>query len=136
MKKHPGPLSKMDIITLGWMYKAHPTFTSHGNLRKELHSAICQKLGNITAAEKESIKDHITDNIPDLFFSPGRANGKYKGSTIDSNVLFLQAERSKAKFLRTLLELTFFDSTVMECIPSFIKRDDPDLFGKYLCLQN
>lgn len=141
MKKHPGPLSKMDIITLGWMHKAHPTFTSHDNLRTELQSAIAHKLYNLSDTEKESLQVTAPGEtadivVPDIFFSPGRAHGKYEGSDIDSNVLFLQSERSQAKLLRTLLELTFSETTLMEYIPSFFKRDTPELFGKYLCLQN
>jgi hypothetical protein len=51
-------------------------------------------------------------------------------------VLFIQVEQSKAKLLRVLLEITFVETDHMNYIPISLKRDDPVLFGKYLCLQN
>jgi hypothetical protein len=136
LKKHPGPLSIMDVITLGWVHKAHPTYCSLDVLRRDIMDAIQTKIRDLSDEEKES---HVIDNdtvIPDMYFSPGRANGTYDGGAIDSNVLFLLAERNQAKLMRILLEITFVDTETMSYIPSSLKRDEAELFGQYLSLQN
>jgi hypothetical protein len=135
IKKHPGPLQKMDLISVGWLHKAHPSYTSHLNVRSEINSAIIKKLSTLTAEERSTIPN-ASDVVPDMFFSPGRLKGVYDSAEIDSNVLFIQAERPKANLLRSLLELAFVETEHMSYIPSALKRDDPTLFGHYLCLQN
>jgi hypothetical protein len=136
LKKHPGPLSKMDIVTLGWIHKAHPTFISQSILHTELLQRIQHKLSRLSDDEKENLALQADSKIPDIFFTPGRLSGTYAGGKIDSNVLFLQAERSDAKLVSILIELTFTDSTNMAFIPLALKHSDPTLLGKYLCLQN
>jgi hypothetical protein len=136
VKKHPGPLKIMDLVSLGWIYQAHPSYTSHTNVRSEILTAIGNKLSAPSAEEKSILSDHGDAPVPDMFFSAGRVNGTYEAAAIDSNVLFIQVERSKAKLLRVLLEITFVETDHMNYIPISLKRDDPVLFGKYLCLQN
>jgi hypothetical protein len=136
VKKHPGPLKIMDLVSLGWIHKAHPSYTSHTNVRSEILTAIGNKLLSPSADEKSILSDHLDTPVPDMFFSAGRVNGIYEAATINSNVLFIQVERSYAKHLRLLLELTFVETDHMNYIPISLKRDEPALFGKYLCLQN
>jgi hypothetical protein len=136
LKKHPGPLTKMDIITLGWIHRAHPTYTSTCVLHSELLDTIRDKLYNLDESEQEDLVLHADTPIPELFFSPGRMVGTYGGGRIESNVLFLQVERADAKLARVLIELTFSETEKMTFIPSALKHSDPILFGKYLGLQN
>jgi hypothetical protein len=136
MKKHPGPLTKMDIVTLGWVHKAHPTYTSHSTLHHELSDTLRDKLYNLDASEQENFALNADSSVPEFFFSPGRVVGTYAGSRIESNVLFLQTQRSDAKLVRVLIELTFSETEQMAFIPSALKHSDPILFGKYLGLQN
>jgi hypothetical protein len=137
MKKHNGPINSMDVVTVGWAHKLHPTFTSHDNIRTEIFGAFHSKMSDMTASEHEQLVDFKKDDIPDFFLSSGRLNGTYDNASISSNVLLIQAERSKAKLLRIILEMTFNDhSTVIEYIPISLKYDNPDLFGKILSYQN
>jgi hypothetical protein len=136
VKKHPGPLKIMDLVSLGWIHKAHPSYTSHTNVRSEILTAIGNKLLSPSADETSILSDHLDTPVPDMFFSAGRVNGTYEAAAINSNVLFIQVERSYAKHLRLLLEITFVETDHMNYIPISLKRDEPALFGKYLCLQN
>jgi hypothetical protein len=131
MKKHNGPLSKMDIVTVGWAHKIHPTFTSHDNLRQQVVHACHPNLGSLPEYDDKQ----PDKGMPDIFLSSGRLNGNCNGSTIHSNALLIQAERSQ-KTVRLLLETTFCESDLFEYIPVSLKYDNPELFGKMLSLQN
>jgi hypothetical protein len=103
MKKHNGPLSKMDIVTVAWAHKIHPTFTSHDNLRQQVFHACHPNLGSLP-----KYNDKQPDKgMPDIFLSSGRLNRNCNDSTIHSNVLLIQAERSQVKTVRLLLKVLF-----------------------------
>jgi hypothetical protein len=137
LKKHNGPLTSMDIVTVGWAHKLHPTFTSHENIRTQIFGAFHSKMSDMTSSEQAQLADFQKEDVPDFFLSSGRLNGTYENDSISSNVLLIQAERSTAKLLRTLLEMTFKDtSTILEYIPISLKYDNPSLFGKILSYQN
>jgi hypothetical protein len=133
MKKHNGPLSKMDIVTVGWAHKLHPTFTSHDNLRQQIFHACHPNLDSLPEYDDKHPDDK---GMPDIFLSSGRLNGNCNGGTIHSNVLLIQAECSQVKTVRLLLETTFCESDLFEYIPVSLKYDNPELFGKMLSLQN
>jgi hypothetical protein len=136
LKKHPGPLNKMDIISLGWIHKVHPTYTSQSILQHELSDTLSEKLYNLDASDQENFALNADSAVPDIFFSPGRVVGTYAGGRIESNVMFLQTQRSDAKLVRVLIELAFSETDEMTFIPIALKHSDPILFGKYLGLQN
>jgi hypothetical protein len=99
MKKHNGPLSKMDIVTAGWAHKIHLTFTSHDNLSQQVFQE-CHP--NLASPEHDDKLD--ANSMPDIFLSSGRLNGSCNGRTIHSNVLLIQAERSQDKTVCLLLK--------------------------------
>ncbi len=45
----------MDIITLGWIHKAHPTYTNHSTLHHELSDTLRAKFYNLDASEQENV---------------------------------------------------------------------------------
>jgi hypothetical protein len=133
MKKHNGPLSKMDIVTAGWAHMLHPTFRSHDNLRQQIFHS-CHP--NLDSLPEYDDKHYDNKGMPDIFLSSGRLNGNCNGSTIRSNVLLIQVERSQVKTVCLLLETTFCESDLFEYIPVSLKYDNPELFAKMLSLQN
>lgn len=135
LKKHSGSLAKMDIVSIGYIHRAHPTFTSHDNLREEIFAAIHAKIQDMPPAELEQLRIAPDTPIPDLFLSTGRINGTFANGKIQSNVLYVQAERIHADLLRPIIEKCFSDK-IMTFIPNSLRREDPELFGKFLCHQN
>jgi hypothetical protein len=136
MKKHSGKLSTMDIVTIGYIHRAHPTFTSHDNLRAEILASVTDKLSTMTQSEQEDeLHLDTSTSLPDIFITTGRINGNFANGKIQSNVLYIQAERSQAHNLRPIMEKCFVDK-VMTYIPNSLRREDPELFGKFLCHQN
>jgi hypothetical protein len=58
-----------------------------------------------------------------------------KMTKISSNVIYLQAERSEVNLLRTCIEQCFTDD-LLTFVPTSLKRENPDLYGTFLCHQN
>ena len=135
LKKHSGSLAQMDIVTLGYIHRAHPTFTSHDNLCEEILSAIAEKISTMPPPELAKLQIGPDTDLPDVFLSTGRINGTFANGKIQSNVIYLQAERTQASLLRPIIEKCFSDA-IMTFIPNSLRRDDPELFGKFLCHQN
>jgi hypothetical protein len=135
MKKHTGPLKKMDLITLGHLHLAHPTFVSPTCLREELMTAIYDEVSKLTPEKLTALQIPNDGAFPDLFVSPGKINGNYQSEAITSNVIYLQAERSDASLLRTLLENCYVNQLLV-FVPISLKRENPELFGTFLCHQN
>ena len=135
MKKHPGPLLVMDLVTLGFLHKAHPTFASPTCLREEIMTNLQENLAKRTTDELTAFNIPDDGKIADIFVTPGQANGTYQNAPIHSNVVYLQAERTNVDLLRTCLEQCFHtDSFVF--IPNYLKRENSELYGNFLCRQN
>ena len=135
MKKHTGTLQKMDLVTLGHLHKAHPTFSSPTCLREEIMTGIYGKLGALKSEDLTALNIPNDGRHPDVFVSPGKIKGNYQNEAISSNVVYLQAERCDVELLRTCVE-NFFEDHHMVFVPSTLKHENPDLFGAYLCHQN
>jgi hypothetical protein len=135
LKKHSAKLTTMDIVTIGYIHRAHPTFTSQDNLREEILSTITDKISESTPAEIEELGIQPNAILPDIFLTTGRINGTFANGKIQSNVLYIQAERQQANVLRPMMENLFTDKR-MTYIPNSLRHEDPELFGKFLCHQN
>jgi hypothetical protein len=134
LKKHSGPLSTMDIVSIGYIHHAHPTFVSVTGLRAELLEKINAKLNQMSASDIDKLA--LTDvATPDIFLTAGHIHGSYLNGKIQSNVIYIQAEHSRSTELKNIVEACYTDET-MTYIPNALKHEDPELFGKFLCHQN
>jgi hypothetical protein len=135
MKKHPGPLQKIDLITLGHLHQARPTYASPSSLQEEVMTSMCEQIGTLSAAKLEALQIPNDGKFPNLFVSPGKIHGTYQNTAISSNVMYLQAEHSDAPLLRILLENCYVNQPLV-FVPLSLKHENPELFGTFLCHQN
>jgi hypothetical protein len=92
------------------------------------------KLNQMSACEIDKLA--LTDiKKPNIFLTVGRIHGSYQNEKIQSNVIYIQAERRRSTELKIIIE-TCFTNKIMTYIPNALKHEDPELFGKFLCHQN
>lgn len=136
LKRHHGPLSTMDLVTVGWIHKLHPTFASLENLRTEIFTKVYEALDRFTPEKRATLDIADDDTLPEFFLATGRIHGQYENAPINSNVILLQSERSTSSLVRSLLEASFTDDPTLEYIPLSLKYENPSLHGQILSHQN
>jgi hypothetical protein len=134
LKKHSGKLSTMDIVTIGHIHHAHLTFTNQANLHDRILTIIYNKLAAMLPS-KCAIIQPAHETIPDIFLTTGCVNGTFQHDAIQSNIIYVQAERTRSAALKQTMEKCCEDK-LMTYIPSSLKHEDPELFGNFLCHHN
>jgi hypothetical protein len=137
LKRHHGPLQTMDLVTVGWIHKLHPTFASLQNLRTEIFTKVYEALfESFTPQTRATLNIANNKSLPEFFLATSRIHGEYENAPINSNVIILQAERSQSALVRSLLEASFTKDKSVQYIPLSLKYENPSLHGQILSHQN
>jgi hypothetical protein len=136
LKRHHAPLQTLDLVTVGWIHKLHPTFASLENLRTEIFTKVYEALESFTTEQRATLNIADTESLPEFFLSTSRIHGEYENAPIHSNVIILQAARSDSALVKSLLEAAFTLDKSVQYIPLSLKYENPPLHGQILSHQN
>jgi hypothetical protein len=88
----------MDLVTIGHLHQAHPTFASATCLREEIMSLIYSKIATMSEEDKTLLKIPANCKLPNVYVSTGKTIGTYLNNTISSTVFTSKLNVAKSHF--------------------------------------
>jgi hypothetical protein len=131
-----GPVSKVDLKPMGFITKLHPRTASLTSATFDLEACIEQ---GIEDADNNTLLElGIDSDKLEVTLSSDRLRGTYRNDKITSHGVVVFSDPAHLDKNYTLLE--HFSAGMWEhghvFVPFGLRRDQPEVYGKYLALQN
>jgi hypothetical protein len=137
--KPPGPISKTDLVPMGFWLHIHPCFASTHSFNNQLCRDISKTYAVSPVVAEMKLPTEFTD--PDVYFTPSKYKGTYDKQVINSNALCMYGSRADFDHTTTMItRISSFATTIDDKSPMYVpfalKTSHPEVFGQYLAQQN
>jgi hypothetical protein len=139
LEKSPGPITKTDLVPMGFWLHVHPGFASTRAFHNQLTRNISSHYVDSPVVAELNLPSELTE--PDVFFTPAKCNGTYEQHPISSNALCMYGVRTDADRITLLVTricsfATTIDNKTPMYVPFALKKSHPEIYGQYLAQQN
>jgi hypothetical protein len=139
LEKSPGPITKTDLVPMGFWLHVHPGFASTRAFHNELTRNISSHYADSPVVTELNLPSTLTE--PDIFFTPAKCNGTYDQHPISSNALCMYGVRTDADRITVLITrvcsfATTVDNKTPLYVPFALKKSHPEIYRQYLAQQN
>jgi hypothetical protein len=88
LKKHPGPIQKVNLVPIGLFLDIHPRTSSHSSVNTMIIGHLHADFENLTPAVKKrlNLTSAETTIMPDFFFGPEKLTGTFNNNCIESKI--------------------------------------------------
>jgi hypothetical protein len=139
LDKCPGPISKSDLIPMGFWLHVLPGFASTHSFHNQLTKDISSRYGTSPVVAALNLPTEFTE--PDVYFAAAKCSGTYDAQSIQSNALCMygsrpEYDRTTPLVTRISLYATTVDDKSPLYVPFALKQSHPDVYSHYLARQN
>jgi hypothetical protein len=139
LDKSPGPISKRDLVPMGFWMHVHPGFASTRAFHNQLSNNISDNYTSSPVVAELNLPADYSE--PDVYFTPSKCKGTYEQTSIQSNALFIYGSRDDFDRITTLVTrissfATTDDNKTPLYVPFALKKSHPEIYGQYLAQQN
>jgi hypothetical protein len=139
LEKSPGPITKTDLIPMGFWLHVRPGKASTRAFHNQLTRNISSNYDASPVVAELNLPSEFTE--PDVFFAPAKCKGTYKRQPLTSNALCMYGARSDADHITLLVTricsfATTIDNKTLMYVPFALKTSHPEIYGQYLAQQN
>jgi hypothetical protein len=139
LKKTPGPISRTDLVPMGFWMHVHPAFAS----TRSFHNQLTKNIADCYESSPVTIEQNLPTEFsePDVYFTPSKCKGTYDQQPIQSNALCMYGSCSDFDRITTMVTrissfATTDDNKTPMYIPFALKQTHPEIYGQYLAQQN
>jgi hypothetical protein len=139
LEKSPGPITKTDLVPMGFWLHVHPGFASTRAFHNQLTRNIPMQYAASPIVAELKLPSEFKE--PDVFFSQAKCKGTYESQPLTSNALCMYGPRTDADHITLLVTricsfATTIDNKTPMYVPFALKKDHPEIYGQYLAQQN
>jgi hypothetical protein len=139
LDKSPGPITRKDLVAMGFWLHVHPGFASTRSFHSQLTNNIAARYEDSPVVRELNLPAEFYE--PDVYFTATKCKGVYDAQPIQSNVLCQYGspedfDRSTSLITRICSFAETDDNETPMYIPFALKKSHPEIYGQYLAQQN
>jgi hypothetical protein len=140
LDKTPGPISRTDLVPMGFWMHVHPGFASTRSFQNQLSKKnIADRYDSSPVVAELNLPTEFAE--PDVYFTSSKCKGTYGHQPLQTNTLCMYGSRTDFDRIATLVtHISSFATTVDNKTPMYVpfalKQSHPEIYGQYLAQQN
>jgi hypothetical protein len=139
LDKTPGPISRTDLVPMGFWMHVHPGFASTRSFHNQLTMNIAVRYDSLPVVAELNLPTEFAE--PDVYFTSSKCKGTYGSKPLQTNALCMYGSRTDFDRTTTLVtRISSFastdDNTTPMYVPFALKKSHPEIYGQYLAQQN